>query len=166
MFSTIAVEVFALMVFCKECRRKVEDCPHFVYPITAHRVSVFDPKIETLAYDEEQRTLEIAFKGGQVWQLLGVPRTIYQELRDSTISSFLKFIAQRYKAVPVKTGVRAIKVPETEICSKCNSAMTLKQRVDSHSFVRIFWHCVKCNLDARKEYGEIETNREPKMRWH
>jgi hypothetical protein len=109
-----AVEVFAPMVFCKECRQKVEDCPHFVYPITSQKVSVFDPKIETLAYEQEQRILEIAFKGGQVWQLLGVPPAIYQELRESTISSFLKFIAQRYKAAPVKTGVRAIKVPESE----------------------------------------------------
>ena len=91
---------------------------------------------------------------------------IYQELRDSTISSFLKFIAQRYKAAPVKTGIRAIKVPESESCSQCNSEMTLKQRVDSHSFVRIFWHCPKCNCDARKEYGEIETNRERRMQRH
>ena len=52
MFGILAVEAFAPMVFCKECRRKVEDCPHFVYPITAQRVSVFDPKIETLAYEQ------------------------------------------------------------------------------------------------------------------
>ena len=57
MFGALAVEVFAPMVFCKECRRRVEDCPHFVYPITAQRVSVFDPKIETLAYEQGQRIL-------------------------------------------------------------------------------------------------------------
>ena len=73
MFGALRVEVFAPMVFCKECRRKVEDCSHFVYPITAPRISVYDPKIETLAYEQEQRILEIAFKGGQVWQLFGVP---------------------------------------------------------------------------------------------
>src|SRR5436190_18448335 len=112
------------MVFCKECRQKVEDCPHFVYPITAQRVSVFDPKIETLAYEQEQRILEIAFKGGQVWQLWGVPPAIYQELRDSTISSFLKFIAQRYKASPVKTGIHSIKLPELEKCFACQTTMT------------------------------------------
>src|SRR5437879_3557075 len=94
---------FALMVFCKECQQKVEDCPHFVYPIKAPRVSVFDPKIETLGYDEQQRILEIVFKSGQVWQLFGVPPNIYAELRDTSISSFLKFIAQRHKSAPVKT---------------------------------------------------------------
>ena len=59
------------MVFCKECHQKVEDCPHFVSPISAKRIEVFDIKVKTLAYDPDQRTLEIAFKTGQVWQLLG-----------------------------------------------------------------------------------------------
>ena len=110
------------MVFCKECQQKVEDCPHFVYPIVALRVSVFDPKIETLAYEERTQTLEIAFKTGQVWQLFAVPPPIYLELRDTSISSFLRFIAHRYKSAPVKTGLSAIRVPETEPCSKASHA--------------------------------------------
>jgi hypothetical protein len=61
------------MVFCKECNQKVQDCLHFVYPIEAPRVHVFDPTVETLGYDERQRVLEITFKTGQVWQLFGVP---------------------------------------------------------------------------------------------
>jgi len=75
------------MVFCKECQQKVEDCPHFVAPIVAERIDVFDARVKSLAYDAKQRTLEIAFKSGQVWQLFGVPNSIFQELRDSTISS-------------------------------------------------------------------------------
>ena len=57
------------MVFCKQCSRKVEDCPHFVERIQAPRIFVFDAKIETLAYSEQERILEIRFKSGQAWQL-------------------------------------------------------------------------------------------------
>jgi hypothetical protein len=46
-------------------------------------VHVFDPKVETLGYDEAKRTLEITFKSGQVWQLFDVPPAIYGELRDN-----------------------------------------------------------------------------------
>src|SRR5580693_5836556 len=104
------------MVFCKECKSKVELCPHFVDPIQAPRVDVYDAKIESLAYAEEQRILEIAFKTGQVWQLFGVPPAIYAELKDTTLYSFLQFIARRYKSAPVKTGLNAIKVPESITC--------------------------------------------------
>ena len=61
------------MVFCKECRRNVEDCSHFVVPIAGERIPVFDAKVVSLAYDPQERILEIAFKSGQVWQLFGVP---------------------------------------------------------------------------------------------
>jgi hypothetical protein len=37
------------------------------------RVSVFDARVETIAYAAESRGLEIAFKSGQVWQLFDVP---------------------------------------------------------------------------------------------
>src|SRR5437016_134753 len=111
------------MVFCKGCKRKVEECPHFVDPILFPRTPVYDPKIEALAYSEPDRILEITYKSGQVWQLFGVPPSIYGELRDTTLTSFVKFIAQRYKAAPVKTGLKAIKVPETERCSKCDATM-------------------------------------------
>src|SRR5262245_30380988 len=39
--------VFASMVFCKECQQKVEECPHFVAPIKAKRVEVFDEKVKS-----------------------------------------------------------------------------------------------------------------------
>ena len=60
------------MVFCRECRKQVEDCAHFVAPLNVTPVEVFDPKVKTLAYKEDALTLEIAFKNGQVWQLFGV----------------------------------------------------------------------------------------------
>jgi KTSC domain-containing protein len=100
MFGISVGEVFALMVFCKACKKRVEDCVHFVYPIEAPRVSVFDAKIETLAYSRAHQILEITFKTGQVWQLFEVPANIYHELRDTTISSFLRFIAHKY---PIRT---------------------------------------------------------------
>src|SRR5262245_24942591 len=76
MFGIHLTGVFASMVFCKECQQKVEECPHFVPPIKAKRVEVFDEKVKSLAYDAEQRILEIAFKSGQVWQLFSVPRRV------------------------------------------------------------------------------------------
>src|SRR4051794_15101868 len=50
----------APMVFCKECRQKVEECPHFVAPLAGERLRVIDEKIETLAYSDRDRILEIA----------------------------------------------------------------------------------------------------------
>jgi hypothetical protein len=61
------------MVYCRPCQKKVDDCEHFVHPIEAKRVSVFDARVETIAYSRERRILEIAFKSGQVWQLFDVP---------------------------------------------------------------------------------------------
>ena len=91
-------------------QKKVDDCEHFVRPIEAKRVSVFDARIETVAYSAEKRILEIAFKSGQVWQLFDVPPDIHNTVQDSTISSFLNFIAHRYKSTPVKTGMKAVPV--------------------------------------------------------
>jgi hypothetical protein len=55
---------------------------------------VFDAHVETIVYAAESRVLEIAFKSGPVWQLFDVlPDN--NALQDSTISSFLKFIALR-----------------------------------------------------------------------
>ena len=155
------------MVFCRDCKKKVEDCEHFVYPIKEKRVPVFDPKIECLAYSHEQRILEIAFKGGQVWQLFEVPPGIYSELCDSTISSFLKFIARRYRFAPVKTGLQAIKVPEMETCLTCQGNMTAAHKNGStiDNFVRIRWSCSKCNASLWKTYGNGPL-RARKTRWH
>src|SRR5215467_3861145 len=133
-------------VYCRQCQQKVADCEHFVYPIQTPRVHVFDPKIETLGYDQKERILEITFKSGQVWQLFGVPPAIYGELRDTSISSFLKFIAQRYKSAPVKTGVSAIQVPDAEPCPTCKQSMKIRHRVNSEfdGVVRVLWECPPC----------------------
>ena len=61
------------MVYCRKCRQRVEDCSHFVPPLNVTPTKVFDPKVNTLAYNKDSRILEIAFKDGQVWQLFGVP---------------------------------------------------------------------------------------------
>ena len=154
------------MVFCPQCKQQVDDCPHFVYPITAPRVRVFDPKIETLAYDEKQRILEIAFKTGQVWQLASVPPNIYAELSDSTMSSFLRFIARRYKVSPVKRGMAAVITPETENCRKCGSNMTIERKTgsDFDQRVRIFWKCL-CGHHEMRDYGN-SGGRERRQRYH
>jgi hypothetical protein len=152
------------MVFCKDCQQKVEDCPHFVAPIAGKRIEVFDAKIKTLAYDRDQRILEIAFKSGQVWQLFAVPAGIYQELCDSTISSFLKFMAQRYKAAPVRT-TNVLNVPDSEKCPKCGSGMTQKHRTGgkASTFVRVLWSCSQCETSEWRTYGQ-NSAREPKRR--
>jgi hypothetical protein len=157
------------MVFCKECGQKVEDCPHFVYPLEAPRVSVFDPKIETLAYDQAQRILEIRFKSGQVWQLVGIPANIYSELRDTSISSFLKFIARRYRVVPVKTGLYAIRLPESEPCKLCQKPMSLDRRINNEydASVRVLWKCEPCDRHEWRQYGQSLQRRERRgVRWH
>ena len=160
MFGIFQPEVFASMVFCKECKKKVEECPHFVEPIQAPSIQVFDPKIDTLAYSEESRILEITYKSGQVWQLFGVPPSIYGELRDTTLTSFVKFIAQRYKAAPVKTGLKAIKVPDFERCSKCNAEMKVRHRINNQFdiMIRILWECSSCD---RAEWRQYESGKRP-----
>jgi len=154
MFGIFAPEVFARMVFCKECKQKVEECPHFVDPIQAPSVQVFDPKIDTLAYSEANRILEITYKNGQVWQLFGVPPSIYGELRETTLTSFVKFIAQRYKAAPVKTGLKALKVPDSEKCSKCDSIMKVRHRINNpfDVMIRILWECTTCDHCEWRKY--------------
>ena len=155
------------MVFCRQCQRKVEDCEHFVLPIPGKRVRVFDEKVETLAYASDSRVLEIAFRSGQVWQLHDVPDGIYKELQNSTISSFLKFIAQRYRASPVKQGIRAIVVPDAQPCPVCKAAMKQSNRTENsaNKFVRIFWHCPNCKKSEWQTYGEVH-GRERSSRWH
>ena len=142
------------MVFCKECKQKVEECAHFVYPIPGPRIQVFDQKIEVLAYSETDRILEITYKSGQVWQLFGVPPSIYGELRDTTLTSFVKFIAQRYKAAPVKTGLKAIKVPDSEQCLKCEANMKVRHRIDNQFDIRIriLWECTVCDCCEWRQY--------------
>lgn len=154
------------MVFCKECRRKVEDCPHFVPPIAAARMPVFDPKIETLAYDEAGRILEIAFKSGQTWQLFEVPAAIYQELRDTTISSFLRFIARRYKSAPVRIGMNTIPVPKAEPCANCKADMIARHRTGStfSRLIRVLWNCRNCGRSEWKTYGVLSDRERRRSR--
>ena len=61
------------MVFCRACNKKVEDCEHCVFPVEAPRINVVDSKVATLAYERDERILEIGFHSGQVWQLSQVP---------------------------------------------------------------------------------------------
>jgi hypothetical protein len=156
-----------VQVYCRQCQKKVADCEHFVFPIQVPRVHVFDSKIETLGYDEQQRILEITFKSGQVWQLFAVPPAIYGELRDTSISSFLKFIARKYKSAPVKTGLSAVVVPESEPCKSCNKPMTLGHRINNEFDVnvRVLWNCGSCGDHIWKQYG-YGLWRERKERWH
>jgi hypothetical protein len=156
MFGIVPAEVFAPMVFCKQCKQKVEVCPHFVDSIAAEKVQVVDERIDWLAYREEDRILEIAYKNGQVWQLSPVPPAIYGEIRDTTLWSFVKFIAQRYKAAPVKTGLQAIKVPESEKCRDCGADMTEMQRVPNAEKIcmKVRWSCSSgCRRQIWREYA-------------
>jgi hypothetical protein len=155
------------VVYCRQCGKKVDDCEHCVFPIEGKRVPVFDARVETLAYSSEKRILEIAFKSGQTWQLFDLPVDIYNVLQGSTISSFLNFIAHRYKSAPVKTGKNAVAVPESEKCGKCGTAMKQKHRngSDFEKFVRVLWACPSCNESEWKKYGG-GIERERRTRWH
>ena len=146
------------MVFCPECNRKVEDCQHFVQPLNSPPVEVFDPKIKTLAYQTDTQTLEIRFKNGQAWQLFQVPPAVYEELTRQTLSSFLKFIAHRYKPRPVRQP------PDVEQCPACHREMTERHRTSGKP-MRILWHCSRCNQSLWRSYAN-ESVRERKSRFH
>jgi len=124
----------------------VGDCEHFVEPLRVRSVSVFDPKIKSLAYKSQARTLEISFKNGQVWQLSGVPPDIYEAMLQQTLSSFLKFLAHRYKASPVRTGH-----PPPAECPACKRPMTEQHRTRVGA-LRILWHCQPCNQSLWRSY--------------
>jgi hypothetical protein len=145
------------MVFCRECKKKVEDCQHCVPPLDVPAVPVFDPKIKTLAYKPDTRILEIAFKNGQVWQLAGVQPDIYEALLQQTLSSFLKFVAHRYKASPVRTIQPAP-------CPACKRPMVEQHRTTVGA-LRILWNCERCNQSFWRSY-RTESVRERKARWH
>jgi hypothetical protein len=154
------------MVFCRQCRKNVEDCEHFVPSLGIAAVNVHDAKVKTVAYSAQQRILEVEFKSGQVWQLLGVPPAIYQELCDTTISSFLRFIARRYYARPVRQTAPSVTAPETEPCQDCQTPMTKRHSTaNGGSFMRVLWACSKCNQTIWKTYGTPDF-REKKTRWH
>jgi hypothetical protein len=87
---------------------------------------------------------------------LCMSKPIFEELRDTTIYSFLRFIAHRYKSAPVKTGVHAIKVPESELCNQCRKPMTVRHRINStfDCNVRVLWECAPCAATQWKDYGQ------------
>ncbi len=152
------------MVFCRECQKQVEDCDHFVPPLNITAVPVFDPKVKTLAYAKEKQVLEIAFKSGQVWQLFGIKPDIYDELLHATISSFLKCLAHRYKAAPVRKSP-AVEIPHSEPCPACQRPMTITHQTQGGSPIRVLWHCANCNQSRWHTYA-TESVRERKTRWH
>ena len=157
------------MVFCRDCNAKVEDCEHFVPPITGPAVEVFDPKIKSLAYKKDSRILEIRFKNGQAWQLFGVPADVYQELLGQTLSSFLKFIAHRYAPRPVRQSKSsapsvADSAPKSEACPVCQRAMTVRHQTSGQP-MRILWHCERCNQSLWRTYA-TESVRERRTRFH
>jgi hypothetical protein len=131
-----------------------------VEPIQSPRTPVFDEKIASLAYSEHDRILEIAYRNGQVWQLSPVPPALAQEIKDTTLWNFIKFIAQRYKAAPVRTKKRTVMVPSTQECWKCKGTMTISHRVDDHydGKARILWQCKTCTHHEWKQY-EASTKR-------
>jgi hypothetical protein len=151
------------MVFCHACQTKVEDCEHFVPSLMVRAVEVFDPKVKSLAYDERKRLLEIAYKNGQAWQLEGVSKEIYQELLHQTLSSFLKFIAHRYKASPVRKMSPKESIPDTEPCPVCKNPMAERHKTSQEPPSRVLWECAACKRSIWRSYGESSV-RESKTR--
>jgi len=141
------------MVYCRECKSRVEDCSHFVAPLNVAAVEVFDPKVKSLAYQKNAHVLEIAFKNGQVWQLFGVKPEIYDELLHATLSSFLNFLAHRYKAAPVRKR-------QEEPCPACKRPMTEQHRTTGGT-LRVLWKCLPCNQSLWRTYA-TESVRERK----
>ncbi len=159
------------MVFCRECNAKVEDCEHFVPPLGNPAVEVFDPKIKSLAYKKDSRTLEIRFKNGQAWQLFGVSPDLYKELLGQTLSSFLKFVAHRYAPRPVRqpkssapSSGAADSTPKSEPCPACQRAMTIRHQTSGQP-MRILWHCEQCHQSLWRTYA-TESVRERRTRFH
>src|SRR5262249_28199097 len=128
---------------------------------------VFDEKVESLGYDSAVHVLEITLKNGQSWQLFDVPPGIYAELNNATIYAFLRSIAHRFRSAPVKTGTRAIVVPVSEKCLKCNAAMQERHRAgsDFDKLLRVLWHCASCGASEWKRYG-AGLDRERRSNWH
>jgi len=149
------------MVFCRECRQQVEDCVHFVEPLRVQPLEVFDPKVKSLAYQNDGHVLEITFKNGQAWQLFGVKPDIYDELLHATLSSFLNFLAHRYKASPVRKNKTAHPA-ESQPCPVCKRPMTEQHRTTGGT-LRILWKCAPCNQSLWRTYA-TESVRERKMR--
>ena len=150
------------MVFCRECKQQVEDCSHFVAPLAVPAVEVYDPKVRTLGYQREQHILEITFKNGQVWQLFGVKPDIYDELLHATLSSFLNFLAHRYKAAPVRKASANTTAVTSEPCPACKRPMTEQHRTTGGT-LRVLWNCAPCHQSLWRTYAH-ESLREGRKR--
>jgi hypothetical protein len=148
-----------MLVYCRQCKKQVEDCAHFVAPLGVRSVDVFDPKVRSLAYSPQDKILEISFKSGQVWQLFGIAPDIYKELLNATLSSFLKFLAHRYEAAPVRQKTQSL--PASEPCPQCHRPMTQELRTGGKEFARVRWACAQCKTSYWRTYGE----RQRKQRW-
>lgn len=85
-----------------------------------------------------------------------VPLNVYHALEDSTITTFIKFMAHRYRSAPVRTGKSAVKVPESEKCPKCAKAMTVPHKVgsDFEKYMRVLWECAGCASMEWRHYGQ------------
>ena len=158
------------MVFCRDCKAKVEDCEHFVSALDTAAVEVFDPKIEALAYKKDAGILEVRFKNGQAWQLFGISQDLYAELLQQTLSSLLKFIANRHNPRPVRSKPQrhgtdgAELVPKEEPCPACHRAMAVHHQTSGQP-VRVLWHCERCNQSLWRTYAN-ESVRERRVRYH
>lgn len=75
------------------------------------------------------------------YPVLRITPTIYETILDQNISSFLKFVAHRYDANPVR---KAITIPESEPCPSCKRGMTNNHQTIGNP-VRVLWHCNPCN---------------------
>src|SRR5262249_8989388 len=96
---------------------------------------------------------------------LRMPPDVYQELLNATLSSFLKFLAPRCEAVPVRKSSPTIFVPETEPCPQCHTPMTQLHRTRYVEPIRVLWHCDACSQSVWRTYGTTSV-RERKGRWH
>ncbi len=86
----------------------------------------------------------------------GVSRRTRATILDQNISSFLKFIAHRYQANPVRQA-KTESIPATESCPDCKQPINLRHRTNKVPPARILWHRQKCNKAAWRTYGEVSS---------
>ena len=110
--------------------------------------------------DEPRRILEIRFKNGQTWQLKGVPPEIYQEFLHQTLSSFLKFIAHKYQANPVKSQPDKESIPSTEPCPDCKTPMTVQHQTSPRPPARVLWKCDPATRPSGRATGKTPSEKE------
>jgi ribosomal protein L37AE/L43A len=87
---------------------------------------------------------------------------IYDELLHATLSSFLSFLAHRYKAAPVRKALEKAEAPANEACPSCKRPMTEQHRTGG-GILRILWKCERCNQSLWRTYAG-EWVREKKRR--